>query len=305
MNNDLNKFYDELSEWYDLMYFAQGVKLSSSKPEVVSAYDWLIRKKRSNSVLDCACGTGDPLIGLFKLPNRRYRLCGSDGSKGMLNKCKNNARKDGLRVSSKATDDAGVLPLIYCSWKDLHRKFRSNQFDFVICRGHGFYHLTKHDAFMETLSSFKSITSQGGWILFDTLYWRYDKNGRICGEQDRDLANWRGVVDFIENPQLRRLMPYSSRADDINRVYFVDFTDYREDPAAVGGVIQTKTLVVFGERTDGKMSQIDYFSASGAAFSPLDGIQLLEEAGLKNVQQVKSTQFSKLKHHVILMGKKG
>lgn len=305
MNEGLNKFYNELSNWYDLMYLAQGVKITSSNPEVVSAFHWLIGKKRAKSVLDVACGTGDPLIGLFKNDGRGYSLFGSDGSQGMLRKCKENAKREGIRVTSKASERSGGLPLIHCAWKDLKEKFRDNQFDFVMCRGHGFYHLTTRDVFFffETLRSFAFVTAKGGWILFDTLYWEYDASNSACGERGRDLAKWRGTVNFMANPHLRKYLPSYVYPDDINKAYFVDFTDYRKDPAAVGGVIQTKTLVAFGEKTNGKVEQIGHCCASGAAFSPEEGMQLMI-AGLKDVQQVQSAQFNELKRYVILMGRK-
>jgi SAM-dependent methyltransferase len=304
MRKDLANFYNDLSAWYDLMYLAQGVKPGAYNPDVVKAYDWLLRKKRSKYVIDCACGTGDPLIGLYKLQRRRYNLCGSDGSQSMLNKCKNNTISEGIRITSRSTDANGELPLIHCSWKDLGKKFKNNRFDFIMCRGHGFYHLTTRDAFIETLCSFASVARKGGWILFDTLYWKYNQNNRACGEQGRELAKWRGTVNFIESPHLRKYLPSSAIPENINRIYFADYTDYREDSAAVGGVLQTKTLVIFGEKANGKVEQIGHCSASGAAFSSEESKKLLRDSGMEDVQQINAPQFNEFKRHVVLMGRK-
>ncbi|MBW1801809.1 MAG: class I SAM-dependent methyltransferase [Deltaproteobacteria bacterium] len=292
--------YDCFAEWYDLLYLAQGVKKQAFNPKTVEAFDTLFRELGVERILDCACGTGDPILGLFRLDNRPYQVVGSDGSGGMLSICRKNAEKEGIYVSESIHESApSILPLVQCTWNDLDFTFGDERFDLVMCRGHGLYHLITREAIVNALRKIARITTEGGWVLFDTVRWKLGPDKTVCGEEGRDHVKWRGWIDLKSNPDLR-LPPGSAEFD---KLLFVDVTNFRPDEKAAGRVVQTKTVFVLGERGD-ELQQLDRLSALGAAFSSEEGKSLLEEAGLKDVHEFESKEHPVLRHWTIIMGRK-
>lgn len=294
------RFYDTLAEWYDLLYLAQGVKQGAYHPETVAAFHSLFLKLQVKRILDCACGTGDPILGLCQLEDRPYRIAGSDGSDEMLAICRENAHHEGIAISESIhSANTRSLPILKCTWSDLPSTFGADSFDLVMCRGHGLYHLITRDAIVNALKAMAEITSPGGWVLFDTVRWQLDTDGRACGEERRDLVKWRGWIDLTSTPALA--LP--AGASGYQKLLFLDVINFRPDARAVGGVVQDKTVFVFGEK-ENELKQLARLSQPGAAFSYEKGKSLLEEAGLEDVQEFKSEDYPVLSRWTTLYGRK-
>ena len=88
--NETHAAYEEFGEYYDLMYAAQGRKAGIYRPDVAEAFTDLISSRGSKTILDCACGTGDPIIGvalkLLDAQSQHMQITASDASEKMIAK---------------------------------------------------------------------------------------------------------------------------------------------------------------------------------------------------------------------------
>ena len=216
--------YWRLADWYDAMYAAMGIKPSAFQNALAHAIHDLLADLGGTEILDCACGTGNPAIGLAKLfPG--LRVVGTDGNQKMLARCALNALMEGLSIVSLWKRPAAVvepsLELGIARWSQLPQTFTGRQFDLVMCRGHSIYHGRTRSQIVETLRKMSAIVRPGGYVLADTLEWAPD----FRAEPGRDRLNFRGTL-----PAEHGLNPAGS---DV--VFFVT-CGYFDDREAVRGV---------------------------------------------------------------------
>lgn len=92
--------------------------------EIVDGIAGWLGEPRGLRILDCACGTGFPALGLAK---RGYDMTCSDGSETLLRHFARNARISGVGLHASLAN-----------WDDLSDRYGA-AFDVVMCRGGGSY----------------------------------------------------------------------------------------------------------------------------------------------------------------------
>jgi hypothetical protein len=144
------------------------------------------------------------------------------------------------------------------------------EFDLVMCRGHSIYHLITPAAIVDVIRKMAEVLKPGGHVLLDALRWTPD----LRGEEGREHVRFRGWL---------------SADDPMNplgvRVMFIDSLTYHDDPSAVRGVVQTKTLVVVGEYPSGARV-VEELAVQGATFTTADLRNMMGEAGLTDVVEL-------------------
>ena len=93
------KYVDDYAGWasdYDL--FGEIDSINADEREMLDA---LLKECGAASVLDCACGTGQHIVMLSQLG---YEMSGSDYSAAMLDACRANLDRLGLRAELKQCD---------------------------------------------------------------------------------------------------------------------------------------------------------------------------------------------------------
>ena len=110
----------------------------------------ILRKYKSKSVLDMACGTG---AQVFYLINLGYQVIGSDFSPGLLEIARNKALKQNIAAEFIDGD---------------MRNLQVGQFDAVITIDNAIGHLVKNDFNVAISNIYKNLKS-GGIYVFDIL----------------------------------------------------------------------------------------------------------------------------------------
>jgi SAM-dependent methyltransferase len=220
-------------------------------------------------VLDCACGTGNPIIGMKRLEPRLH-VWGTDANRRMLSECVLNAINNGLAIQPlDGNQGLTTIHLGIATWEQLPQVL-SRRFDLIMCRGQTIYHLVERSAIVETIRKMAALLRPGGHVLLDVLRWTPD----LHGEEGRDHVRFR---------------EWLSPDDEANplgcRVIFVDSLSYREDSRAVRGVIQTKKLIVLGDFADGARV-VEEIAVDGAPFTAEDLSEMAGEAGLTDMAQL-------------------
>lgn len=259
--------YEAYGEYYDRMYAAMKEKPGTYKPAVATAYADLIQSLGCKDVLDCACGTGDPAIGVALRGG--INVTASDMSDMMLKKCVLNTQEEGLLNSEPIGQNGpiGNLDIVKACWQELPAKFGSNRFDMVICPGHGFFHLISHGNMLEALRSMSEVVKPGGYVIFDIKRWE-------------DTADLHQEVGFTENVTWRGWLDCGEM-----RLMFVHSTRYYDDSRGVEGVIQQKNFYVFEETPLGLNVKVEA-RFWGAPFRKSTADNLLRETGLVDVHEV-------------------
>lgn len=110
----------------------------------------LFSKHRVQTVLDCACGTGQHL---FMLARAGYRVSGSDYSESML------------RVAGKNLAERGqTVPLRQCDFRYLERAF-DDTFDAVVCLTSALPHLHTDEDLLLALRSMRGRLNESGLLV--------------------------------------------------------------------------------------------------------------------------------------------
>ena len=146
MNTDL---YENFAERYDL----SRDQFEPHDPQVIQFFRRIFTEHGTNTVLDCACGTGRHLL-LFR--NLGREVWGSDLSKAMLAQARRNLAHYRVEV-----------PLILTDYRDLPHHFQ-NRFDMVACLGSiGYMHEER-----EILRAFRSmfaVLREGGILVLSVI----------------------------------------------------------------------------------------------------------------------------------------
>ena len=290
---DTHAAYEVFGEYYDLMYAAQGRKAGIYRSDVADAFTNLISTRGSKNILDCACGTGDPIIGVaLKLSADRgepVRITACDASEKMIYKCNNNAIVEGLAVNGTEYSASPSIQIVQSRWEELPEKFGSKRFDMVLCVGHGFFHLISREKMMSALRSMTEVLKPGGYVVFDVKRW--DKNDDLHQEKGVEPVKWRNWVQ-----------------DEDKRVMFLSTSNWFDDARAVDGVIQLKNFYVLEEGLSGLQTKASCLFW-GAPIRVATALDIAREAGLTEVQEVilempKDKQAAYLLDYVTIIGKK-
>lgn len=136
--------YKKEPEWFDVLNSAETVGVDNKVIED------LLKKSRSETVLDFACGTG---FQSFYLAKRGYQVTASDFSPILLKKARERAQAENLDIRFLDGD---------------MRRSRLGCFDAVITTSNAVGHLTGM-AFRKTLRNIHKNLKPGGIYIFDVL----------------------------------------------------------------------------------------------------------------------------------------
>ncbi|MDL2318312.1 class I SAM-dependent methyltransferase [Eubacteriales bacterium OttesenSCG-928-A19] len=112
--------------------------------------DALFKKSQVNTVLDCACGTGQHLYMLSELG---YQVSGSDYSDSMLQVAKKNLAKHNIPI-----------PLHQCDFRYLEQAF-DNRFDAIVCLTTSLPHLHTDEDLLTALRSMRGRLNKNGLLV--------------------------------------------------------------------------------------------------------------------------------------------
>ncbi|MDU7706502.1 MAG: class I SAM-dependent methyltransferase [Clostridium sp.] len=110
----------------------------------------ILNENQVQSVLDCACGTGQHLYMLAELG---YRVSGSDFSASMLKVASKNLERHGIQI-----------PLSRCDFRELQEAF-TEKFDAVICLTTALPHLHTDEDLLTALISMKDRLNKNGLLI--------------------------------------------------------------------------------------------------------------------------------------------
>jgi ubiquinone/menaquinone biosynthesis C-methylase UbiE len=113
-------------------------------------FDNLFKRNNINTVLDCACGTGQHL---YMFSEMGLNVNGSDYSKAMLEVANNNLKKYGKEI-----------PLCHCDFRFLEQKY-TNTFDAVVCLTTALPHLHADSDLITALKSMKNRLNKNGVLV--------------------------------------------------------------------------------------------------------------------------------------------
>lgn len=159
----------------------------------------LFNEHKVNTILDCACGTGQHLYMLSQLG---YRLCGSDYSSSMLKVAKKNLQERGKSI-----------PLYQCDFRYLENKFDC-YFDAIVCLTSSLPHLHTDEDLLLAIQSMKSRLNNGGLLIFTSGTTNYtltlppievvvnrEDFSRIFVKEHDDCFQTIHVLDLFHSPQ--------------------------------------------------------------------------------------------------------
>jgi SAM-dependent methyltransferase len=143
---DTSKFYDEISEFYSLLYPSWEKSIERQARQL----DLIFRNhctEEPETVLDVSCGIGTQTLGLAE---RGYMLVASDISKREINKARAEASKRNLQIEFSVCDMRKAY--------DHHRK----EFDVVLSADNSVPHLLSDEEIVVAFKQFYKCTRDGG-----------------------------------------------------------------------------------------------------------------------------------------------
>jgi len=115
-----------------------------------SFFETLFKKYDVNTILDCACGTGQHL---YMLSEMGLCVSGSDYSESMLDVANSNLKKYGK-----------TIPLCQCDFRYLEQK-HTNTFDAVVCLSTALPHLHTDEDLLMALKSIRNRLNKNGLLI--------------------------------------------------------------------------------------------------------------------------------------------
>ncbi len=190
-----------MKQWYELLFENYGKKYDGEcfTQGTIGECDFIEKEIDFNKeikILDLGCGTGRHSIELTK---RGYSVTGIDLSESQLNRAKEKAQEQGLKIDFKKAD-ARNLPF-------------KNEFDLVVMLCEGAFPLMETDEmnFEILQNAFKALKSKGK-IIFTTL------NGLF--------PLFHSVKDFLANSTKEGNATYGNNSFDL-----MTFRDYSKTSA--------------------------------------------------------------------------
>ncbi|KXA91522.1 hypothetical protein AKJ63_01355 [candidate division MSBL1 archaeon SCGC-AAA259D18] len=198
------KFYKEFSEKYDRLVSLENRMNRESEffKEAFSEHD-------VNTVLDCACGTGQHVIIFKKIG---FNAKGSDISSYMVEKARKNSRKYDIKAEFTVAD-----------FRNLTGNFDVS-FDAVVCLGNSLPHLSGDDEVKEALEEMYKILNENGVLIleqrnFDMLL---KKKKRFFPVAIRDDEVFFYVLDYFPEKIVFNVVNIQTDSEDFE----VNTTEY-------------------------------------------------------------------------------
>jgi ubiquinone/menaquinone biosynthesis C-methylase UbiE len=113
-------------------------------------FEKMFKEYNVNSVLDCACGTGQHL---YMLSEMGFSVFGSDYSEAMIEVANKNLKKHGKNI-----------PLCQCDFRFLEQK-HTNSFDAIVCLTTALPHLHTDEDLITALKSMKNKLHKNGILI--------------------------------------------------------------------------------------------------------------------------------------------
>jgi len=210
MEHDALRFYRGFAGKYDMM--VSDPRYDEDLPLFKSIFE----KNHVRSVLDCSCGTGKHAIRFSKAG---YEVVGSDFSKEMIRKARQNSKALGTDVD-----------FVQADFKELSKAF-DRKFDCVVCWGNSLGHELEAGGVLSALRSMRSVLKEGGVLMV----------------QIRNLPKWVG--------EGTRILPvHYHKEPNGDRRIFVYFIDFHRTWARFNVV----SLLEFGGKPKFEVDTVDY-----------------------------------------------
>jgi len=164
--------YSKLAQYYDRIFYHP----KKYDENTVEYLDKLFKSYKVKKILDCACGTGNPGIGLIL---KGYQVILSDGTKEMIKKAK-----------EKASNMEINIDVYHCDWFNLYKKFHyMAPFDAIICSGNSFYHLPNPSARLFVLKNIAQLLKKGGILYLDYPEWGKEERFKVLPPFNEGISN--------------------------------------------------------------------------------------------------------------------
>lgn len=141
------RFYEEFSGKYDRL-----VSLENRMNKESEFFRKVFSEHDVDTVLDCACGTGQHVIIFEKIG---FNAKGSDISSSMIKQAKKNARKRNVKTEFTVTD-----------FRNLAENF-DESFDAIVCLGNSLPHLSGDDEVKKALGEIYEILNDAGVLILE------------------------------------------------------------------------------------------------------------------------------------------
>jgi len=138
----MKDMYKNFAENYDEFYSDNNCLIEEKK-----FFEILFKKHCVNTVLDCACGTGQYL---FMFSEMGLDVCGSDISKSMLQVAEKKMKSNELRI-----------PMQLCDFRYLERQYL-RKFDAIVCLTSALPHLHNEKDILLAFNSIRRCLNKGG-----------------------------------------------------------------------------------------------------------------------------------------------
>ena len=141
-------YQDNYADWsqdYDM--FGEIENINEAEKNCLAA---VFQENNVNTVLDCACGTGQHVIMLSKLG---YEIYGSDFSEKMLKVCQNNLNKYDIHAIVKQCD----YRYLQTAW--------NQKFDAVLCLTQALNHMLTKEDVISALTSMRDRLKKNGILI--------------------------------------------------------------------------------------------------------------------------------------------
>ncbi len=159
MNNEQNKFYTSISNYYSEIFPYNPMQLQFVKSRVGDL--------STKQLLDIGCATGELA---FQLAAEEAKVIGIDLNEDLLNQ------------AIKRLGDASNPKIQFGNMLELENDFSADQFDTVLCFGNTLVHLQSKEMVAQMLNGVTQVLKPGGKFLLQILNYDY-----ILAEQVSEL----------------------------------------------------------------------------------------------------------------------
>ena len=157
--------FDGFAPWYNKLrrFKSGGGEWLPYNPKRLGTMTEFLERYHVTTVLDVACGTGNPAIGLAK---KGFDVTCSDGSPSMVKFAQENVAQHNVKIDFHC-----------CEWRNISEFFNrlGRTFDCVICTEHPLYYLKSPTEIKAVLYNFKSVIKDGGICYIDNKVWVKDR----------------------------------------------------------------------------------------------------------------------------------
>ncbi len=188
MNNNQNKFYTSISEYYSEIFPYNPMQLQFVKN--------CIGKLNEKQILDIGCATGELA---FNLANEGAIVTGIDLNSDLL---KQATGWSGFQTADLNREMEFATPKFQKgNMLELENDFKTGQFDAVLCFGNTLVHLQTTRLIQQMLEGVKKVLKPSGQFLIQILNYDY-----ILGEQISELP-------LIETENIKFVRNYKFKKD--------------------------------------------------------------------------------------------